>query len=242
MRNQSLAWDVQWSGNAVRVSQPDAGRIAVVMRNPDHSWTATEWHWTGSPRQPTRAWQRERWRLLEHAAAAVQPVAPGPLAGETAMLRTAWEDALRGRAAESDGQLWRWQAGNSCLVIDAVGLSDAQVQMPYQASESRLEQRAAMQLLMARRHPGVEWVAPFSLMATAGGARYTALWRDAHKVHGQLWIPRKDDSAIVRVRLSTSIAPTVPEPARAPLVFHAARAISGEMASIVTAWNARHER
>lgn len=245
MRAQSHAWDMQWTSNAVRVTSPDEGRIAVIVRNPDSSWTASEWHWTGSPRKATRAWQQSRWRMLELAAAALQPAPPVAAPGETVMLRTAWEDALRGRAAETKGQLWRWQAGSTCLAIDAVGLSDAQVPMPYQANESRLEQRAAMQLLMARRHPGAQWLVPFSLLAPAperGRARYLTVWRIGDQVRGQLWIPRSDDGAIVRVGMVAGVAPAAASAARPPSVFHAVRAISAEMTAVVAAWDARHER
>lgn len=246
MRAQSLAWDMTWRANAVRAPGAAQSRVAVIVRNPDNSWTATEWHWTPSARIPTRAWQQGRWELLQRAAAALQPSAAPAAAPEVAMVRLAWEDALRGRAAETEGSLWRWPGEGACVAIDTVGLSDAQMQMPYQNSESRLEQRAAMQLLMARRYPGADWLAPFSLLPQApeapGGAKYSALWRVDNLVLGQLWIPRKDDQAIVRVRMSATVPPRLSEAARAPHVFRTARAINGELAALAAAWDGRHER
>lgn len=245
MRAQSLAWDMAWRANAVRVSMPEQSRIAVIVRNPDNTWTATEWSWTPSTRAPTRVWQQGRWDLLQQAALAIQPAPPAAEPAETAMVRSAWEDALHGRPAETDGALWRWQGAGACLAIDTVGLSDAQVQMPYQTSESRLEQRAAMQLLMARRYPGADWLAPFSLLPQSreslGGAKYTALWRLGDHVRGQLWIPRQDEQSIVRVRMSAGL-PRVAEAARAPYIFRASRAITSEIAALAAAWDARHER
>ncbi len=246
MRDQSRAWDMTWRANAVRASGADAEHVSVITRNADNSWTATEWRWTPSSRRATRAWQQGRWQLLQQAAAAMQPAAPARPAPEVSMVQAAWEDALKGRPAETGGALWRWQGSGACLAIDIVGLSDAQVQMPYQESEGRLEQRAAMQLLMARRYPGSDWLDSFALLprerTVAGGAKYTALWRQGDHVRGQLWIPRKDEQSIVRVRMSTALPAGLTEAQRAPHVQRTSRAIYSEITALAAAWDARYER
>lgn len=246
MREQPLAWNMAWTSNAVRSAGDDAQRVSVITRNADNSWTATEWRWTPSTRLATRKWQQSRWQLLQKAAAKLQPAQPARLPGEIGMVFSAWQATLQGRPAEIQESVWRWQGGGVCLGIDMVGLSDALVQMPYKESEGRLEQRAAMQLLMARRYPGAEWLAPFSLLPRPangkGGAKYSALWRQDQHVRGQLWIPRADDKSIVRVRMSAAAPAAVAESQRAAQVQLRTRAIQAEIAAMAAAWDALHER
>lgn len=220
--------------------------MSVIVRNPDYSWTATEWAWTPSPRAATRQWQQGKWDGLSRAAQTMQPPAPAAQPSETALLLAAWEAALSGRAAETDGKLWRWQGDGACIALDNVGLTDAQVQIPYKESEGRLEQRAAMQLLLARRYPGAEWVLPFTLLpqdsADRGGAKYSAIWHLGQQLHGQLWIPKKDDKSIVRVRMTTALPANLTAAQRQPHVARASRAISAEITALAKGWDAKHER
>jgi hypothetical protein len=245
VQTQSRAWNLAWPSNALQARSEHVQRLAFLGRNPDGSWSAREWTWTPSARAATRRWQQQRWDLLVHAVQATQPPAAPPEAREMAMVEAAWEDALRGRPATVEGHLWRWQENGVCLTIDTVGLSDAQIHMPYDASEGRHEQRSAMQLLMARRYPGADWLTPFRLLpqspASTGGAKYWAMWVQQRDIRGQLWIPQKNEAAIIRVRVSAPLPPPLPG-ARTPEVFQQARAISAELGKLAAAWDARHER
>lgn len=239
-----VAWQSHWTSNSLISGPGTPQRIALVRKNPDGSWSATEWRWTPSTRMATRAWQQSRWKLLAETVHALRPAsAPNSDAADVRALMRAWELNLKGRPAEVAPGAWRWEGNGSCMMVGTVGLSISQLAMPYEETDVRHEQRAAMQLFLARRYPKADWITPFSLLPqeTPGGAKYVALWVADRQMHGQLWIPRKDKS-ILRLRISAALAPSSTDAARAAGVFSTARAINNELGGIAAAWAVIHER
>lgn len=230
------AWRAGWSGQA---RQDDGGavkRIVVLQRAAGGQWSATEWRWTPSARAATRAWQQRRWDLL--AARAAQLKQATPAAGEAQPLQAAWEKNLGGRAGEISGDAWRWAGGGVCLRAAPAAPGQQQFRLPYAAEDGRHEQRAAMQLQLARRYPGAVWLTPFRLLPAApqarGGAKYDAVWSEGEQVNGQLWIPTRGEGPVLRLRIST----TAPG---APAAAQAAQAIERELAGIAARWSELHD-
>ena len=245
-------WDSAWRANSMSASSATGQRIAVLRRAADGSWRATEWTWTPSERAATRAWQQSRWQHLLNAALSLRSssgttaggAAPGP---EAAQLLSAWERNLGARPADAAAGAWRWESHGVCLSVDTVGLSTSQPHMPYAEDEGRLEQRAAMQLQLARRFPQVQWLTPFRLLPraagaqAAGGAKYEAIWLDGATMYGQLWIPRKKDGAVLRLRIAAGLPP-VAASAKAALVARSSFSLERELGGIALAWSELHER
>ena len=158
------------------------------------------------------------------------------------MLRAVIEANLGKRAAETAGDVWRWQADTLCLRADLPGLGAPVLQLPYSLDDSRLEQRAAMQLHLARRFPKASWLTPFRLLAYApqnkGGAKFYAVWTEDGLLKGQLWMPTKGEGALVRVRLDT---PLPAARASQPAAASAAALIERELAALATGWSNAYE-
>lgn len=237
------AWRSQWQANSVQGRHEGEEFIVIVRRAADGRWSATEWRWKPSTRLATRHWQARRWALL--AARAAQLRAPAEaLTGprEERMLRAVIEANLGKRAAETTGDVWRWQADTLCLRADLPGLGAPVLQLPYSLDDSRLEQRAAMQLHLARRFPKASWLTPFRLLAYApqnkGGAKFYAVWTEDGLLKGQLWMPTKGEGALVRVRLDT---PVPAGRASQPMAASAAALIERELAALATGWSNAYE-
>lgn len=239
---QAQAWQAAWTAQARQDDSGAVKRIVVLQRAAGGQWNATEWRWTPSARAATRAWQQGRWDMLAAHAATLRQPAAAAAPRETRMLQAAWEKNLGARAGEISGDAWRWAGDGVCLRTAAVGAGQQQFHLPYAAEDGRHEQRAAMQLQLARRHPKATWLTPFRLLPASpqarGGAKFDAVWIEGAEVNGQLWIPTRSDGPVVRLRISTTLASAQPAPAA---VAQAGQAIDRELAAIAARWSALHE-
>ncbi|RSZ60887.1 hypothetical protein HF313_17650 [Massilia atriviolacea] len=237
-------WRSGWTSQSIVDEQGPLKRIVALRRLDDGGWNVTEWRWDPSARAATRRWQEQRWALLKARAAQWQS-APEPASGaaEARMLQRVLEAHLGGRVAEAAGQAWQWPAQNLCIGVDALGLGQQLMQLPYAADDSRREQRAAMQLQLARRYPKATWLTPFSLVPAApharGGAKFHAVWIENTTLKGQLWIPTRGDGPLVRLRLVTALAPgaAAQDEARA----RAEQLMLRELRALAARWVAEHE-
>lgn len=237
-------WRTTWTSQSIIDERGPQKRIAALRRQPDGGWTVTEWRWDPSPRLATRRWQEQRWALLAASAAkwrsAVEP-ASGP--AEARMLHRVLEAHLGARVAENAGTAWKWQAQRLCLALDALGLGQQLMQLPYAADDSRTEQRAAMQLQLARRYPKATWLTPFSLVPATpharGGAKFYAVWVEDATLKGQLWIPTRGGGPLVRLRMTTVLAPGAAGQDEAQA--HAAQVMQQELRALAARWVAEHE-
>lgn len=244
--DQPAAWRAAWTVQGLVDERGPEKRIALIERASNGQWSATEWRWNPSLRAATRRWQEGRWKLLvAHVAARRQASATAGLARETRMLQSVWENNLGARAGEITGDSWRWQGGGVCLRTDPVGLGQQQLHLSYSVEDSRLEQRAAMQLQLARRFPEAVWITPFRLVPAApqarGGAKFEAVWIENNEVKGQLWIPTKGEGPVVRLRINASL-PAAPNGQPSPAaVGNAAQAVERELIALANRWTAEHD-
>lgn len=238
------AWHTEWTSHYLAGPAMDGMvRIATVERRAPGGWLATEWTWSPSPRAATRAWQQGRFKLLAQAASRAHPAtvaASGPL-------RAVWEKNLAGRAAEAGPDGWRWNSAGNCLRMVAMAPAGVPLPLPYAREDARLEQRAAMQIQLARRHPGATFLMPFRLLdapaaAPRSGAKYVAIWTDRALVTGQLWITRKDDAQPIRAQVTTTLPGRYDTPAGLAAGAGALRAIERELTGIAAIWSADYER
>jgi hypothetical protein len=237
------AWHAGWTSQYLDGPAADGARRIAVIERRRAGWVATEWTWTPSPRAATRKWQQGRWELLAKAAARARSVEPA----EATPLRDAWEKNLRGRAAEVAHDEWRWQAGAACLRLKPILAAGAPLPLPYAREDARLEQRAAMQIHLARRNPGATFLMPFRLLeapaaAPRSGAKYAAIWTDRAQVTGQLWIPRAGDQPSVRAQVVASLPSRYDTPAGMAAGTRALRIIERELTGIADIWSTDHER
>ena len=209
----SAVWYRSWDSQAIAFETDGMRRLLLLALAGDGSWTAQEWRWKPSDRPPTRRWQEGRWNLLLDASKRFSQAAP-EAANEPAWrpLMAAWTQSIGPAAGEVAAGQWRWVSDGRCMAIEAAGAVEGSFQLPHLVEDSRLEQRSAMQLQLARRHPGAVWLKPFSLLESSrqrkdGIARYKAVWLEQGVVHGQLWIPAKGDGPVLRLRLGTPAKP-----------------------------------
>lgn len=236
------AWRAEWPGQSLVDDSGSEKRIVILRRQPDGAWSATEWRWNPSTRAATRVWQEGRWKQLAARAAQLRQ-APG--AAQARALHAVLEANLGARAGEVDGDAWRWKADGLCLTVDAGGLGPQQMQLPYSADDSRLEQRAAVQLQLARRFPKATWLSAFALVPTAphvrGGAKFYAIWTEGAQLMGQLWMTAKGDGPPVRLRITLALpmaAAGQPDPQALALAHQLARR---ELMGLATSWANVHE-
>ncbi|HEY0488669.1 MAG TPA: hypothetical protein VGD30_04075 [Telluria sp.] len=238
------AWHAGWTSQYLAGPGADGTeRIAIIERRPSVGWVATEWTWAPSPRAPTRKWQQGRWELLAKAASAARTVN----AAAATPLHDAWEKNLKGRAAEVAQDGWRWQSGGACLRMTPIVRAAAPLPLPYAREDARLEQRAAMQIHLARRNPGATFLMPFRLLdapaaAPRSGAKYAAIWTDRTQVTGQLWIPRAGDEPPIRAQVVTGLPSRYDTPAGMAAGTRALRIMERELTGIADIWSAEHER
>jgi hypothetical protein len=240
------AWRTRWTARSLDDESGVEKRIAVIQRAANGQWRATEWRWNPSARAATRRWQEGRWKLLAALAAGLnQQAEAGAIPRETRMLQAVWEKNLGNRAGEIAGEFWRWQAEGLCMRIDPVEPGQQQLYIPYSMDDSRLEQRSAMQLQLARRNPKAVWLTPFRLLPAQaqarGGAKFDAVWIENAELKGQLWIPTKGDGPVVRLRVNVSL-PAQPggQPSQAVLA-RAAQTVERELIALASRWAAEYE-
>lgn len=240
----ALAWHDSWDSQVLANSGDGVHRLALIARSGD-GWTVSEWSWRPSARAATRRWQEGRWQLLLDAASRFRQPAPHPADRRIEQLQAAWERNLGQRAGAVRAGAWWWQSGGQCLKVEEVGVSQGQLRLPYLIEDSRLEQRSAMQLQLARRYPDAVWARTFrpvpapAQAATPGSAKYEAIWQQGAQVTGQLWIPTRDDGPVLRLRVSTRLAGA--GAAAAGQAAAAATAVERELAGLARQWDAGHE-
>lgn len=235
-------WSATWSGQSLLVQTGGMVQAGKVWRQDNGQWSVVLWRWRPSERPPTRRWQAGQWKNVAEAVRAVDAANPAP--PRTALM-TAWLDATNGKPRLLAGEIWRWVSDGACLDMRSASLGQAQMQLPYSRDDARLEQRSAMQVLLARRFPTAEWLRNFSLIEPAisgdrTGAKFLAVWREGASVAGQLWIPLRDKGGTVRARISSELpaanGAALQEAARARAVL-----TERELGALAHAWEARHE-
>lgn len=243
---QPLAWRASWSAGSVIDNDGQDKRIVIMHRMPEGRWRIGEWRWTPSARAATRRWQQERWNLLVARARQLQQspqLGYGP--GESTMLWKALESNIGARLGEVGPQHVRWLAEGLCLHVDAAAPGPQQLQLPYYADDSRLEQRAAMQLQLARRFAKATWLTPFSLVPAIpnvkSGAKFYAIWSEGGSVRGQLWIPTKGDGPLVRARVGTTIPAATASKNGTEQLAHARSVIERELLGVAARWTLLNE-
>ncbi|NML60214.1 hypothetical protein HHL21_03750 [Massilia sp. RP-1-19] len=238
------AWHSGWKSHYLG-GPGDNGteRIATVEMREPGVWTATEWTWSPSTRAATRTWQEGRWKLIGEAASKVRAGDTGP----ATPLRKAWETNLKGRAGEIAHDGWRWNSDGKCLRMAPLPPASAPLPLPRAREDARLEQRAAMQIQLARRYPGATFLMPFRLLdapaaAPRSGAKYAAIWTERSNVTGQLWIPQKSGEAPIRAQVGATLPARYDTPSGLAAGSGTLRAIEREMTGIADTWSANHER
>jgi hypothetical protein len=242
-----VVWNRAWSRQSLLDESGPLKRVAIIERSANGTWVATEWRWSPSPRTATRQWQAGRWKLLTDAAMEIRQSDPKDMVPpEAALLKSTWEKNLKGRAGEISGENGLWESDALCLRMETAGLSNAQLHLPYSKDDGRLEQRAAMQLQLARTYPKATWLTQFRLLPSPdslerGGAKYEAIWMESAAVIGQLWMPTKADGAIVRARIAVSLPASKSSKADAAAVSRITRSIDHELIGLATIWTLDHE-
>ncbi len=240
------AWDGNWTSQALIDDSTPEQRTVIIERLPDGHWRTTEWRWNPSPRSATRRWQEGRWAQLTASAMRLRrPPGPGMTGSQKGMMRAVLLAHVGARVAEIGGDILNYRADGLCIQVDAASPGQQQIQVPYSADDSRLEQRAAMQLQLARRFPKAAWLTPFSLIPASpnarGGAKFYAVWLENAVLKGQLWIPTRSDGPLVRVRLTTALDAVQAGGPDAPAVAAARRVLERELMGVASTWASQHE-
>ncbi|QOY92618.1 hypothetical protein IM543_13445 [Massilia sp. UMI-21] len=234
-------WSGSWRGQSMLAQNNGVEQAGLVWRQADGHWSAVLWRWRPSERIPTRNWQARHWKNVVQAVRAVDAANPAP---PRTPLMMAWLDATNGKPRTLDGDAWRWVSEGSCLDMRSAGLGPAQLHLPYSRDDARLEQRSAMQVMLARRFPAAEWMRPFTLVEPAisgdrTGAKFLAVWKEGAVMQGQLWIPLRDKGGIVRARIASELPAA--EGAQEEAAKARAALIERELGVLAHAWEARHE-
>ncbi len=244
--NASAAWRSNWTAQSMIDDSGPVKRIVILHLAPNGQWNATEWRWTASLRTATRRWQEGRWKLLVARAEQIRAAALVPqTAPEGRLLRNVLEANLANRVSEIGDHSWKWNADGFCLQVDAVGLGQQIMQLPYTVDDSRLEQRAAMQLQLSRRYPKATWLTDFNLVPAAararGGAKFHAVWLEQATLKGQLWIPTRSDGPLVRLRITTTLPVGSSGQPAALTIERAQQVVTRELTGIASRWASQYE-
>ena len=237
-------WSANWGGQSLLVQNKGLVQTGMVWREEGGRWSAVLWRWRPSDRIPTRNWQAGHWNDVARAVRAIDAANAAPA---RTPLMTAWLDATNGKPRLFGADGWRWISDGACFDVRTASLGQAALHLPYSRDDARLEQRSAMQVLLARRFPGAEWLRSFSLIEPAisgdrTGAKFLAVWREGTGVHGQLWIPLRDDGGIVRARISSELASGGATRAGMQEAAKVRGALTErELGRLAHAWEARHE-
>lgn len=251
-----VAWQSSWTSQSLVDESGAEKRVLLMQPVGGGRWSTTEWRWLPSARLATRRWQESRWAQLKARVASFRQQAE-PAAGsrEMRVLREVLLANVGSRVAEISGDVLNYQASGLCLQIDAASPGQQQLQVPYLPEDSRLEQRAAMQLQLARRFPRAVWLTPFTLIparpAARGGAKFYAAWVEGAVMNGQLWIPTKSDGPLVRLRITTVLPRSVAGQlalqqadalqADTPAVTAARQVLTTELMRLANGWTSSYE-
>src|SRR3569833_3161519 len=241
--NQPGVWESAWNSQIYFDQQGLPKRIFSLKQTRDGIWAATEWSWV--PASAPRALRKEaqRWSLLAKEVKTQASAPSEKIAFDAAgTLMQDWSGQLHGRPAEVSAATWKWQEGNACLRMEEAALEKAQLHLPYSKEDVRLEQRSAMQLRLARLNPQANWLIPFQVLPASKqsgskGVKYEANKTKNKSEQGQLWIPQKNDGAVLRLKLAVA-APAgagVTSPAQLSDLEHR------ELSGLAEAWSARND-
>lgn len=236
----AMAWQRDWRTQVVLADAADEKRVVLIEAVDATGWQTTEWRWKPSPRAPTRRWQESRWALLLARASGLR--SPDPALGpEAARLESVLAANLGRRPGERHAAVFSWPSDDLCMRAEAV-LPMQQLNLSYAVDDSRMEQRAAVQLQLARRFPKATWLTTFSLLPPTpnvrGGAKFLAIWHEPGQVSGQLWIPAKANGPLVRLRVQAAVAPGG---ADSPAVARAHQAMQRELTGLAARWAFQHD-
>ncbi|HWW73033.1 MAG TPA: hypothetical protein VN089_24065 [Duganella sp.] len=242
--SDSPPWNAGWRRQAIApetVGENDVRRIILLARAGDGRWVATEWRWTPPSRAATRAWEQRRWQQLRREVLVVND-AGAEMAAPPALLDI-WRRNLHGRPGERDGSALVWQAGQQCLrLVAASGQDEPDMPLPYAREDSRLEQRAAIQVQLMRASPGATWPAPFRMIPPSlpqqRSATYAAIVRRGNLLVGRLWLPGVTEQALLRARLEVPLVAPPGSVAETRVVS----LLDRELAALAALWTADHER
>lgn len=239
-------WQGAWTTQTFSGRAGAQQRIVLLARQPQGQWRVTEWRWDPSPRAATRRWQEGRWALLAARAAELAQPLPQPAAGrEAGMIESVLLSNVGARVAEMGNGILNYESGGMCLQVDMAAPGQQQLQLSYSTEDSRLEQRAAMQLQLARRFPKATWLSPFNLLpmppTIESGAKFYAVWIEGTVLKGQLWIPTKGDGPLVRIRLTTALPPGATALPDSRPVAAARKVVERELMGLAARWTEQHE-
>lgn len=242
---QPPAWRSTWPAQSLADEDGPEQRIVVIERHADGQWTTTEWRWLPSPRAATRRWQEGRWKLLAERAAQLRQTGDAYGTRDARNLGAALERNLGRRPAQASGDGLSWQSDGLCLHADVGNTGQRVLNLPYALDESRMEQRAAMQLQLARRYPKATWLTPFSLIPpppnVRSGAKFYALWLEDSVVKGQIWIPTKSAGPLLRVRISTRLPAAQAGAPNPKQLSRVQQVVQRELGALAARWTYEHE-
>ncbi|MTV38366.1 hypothetical protein [Duganella radicis] len=238
----SPVWNARWRRQAIfQEGNESAGtkKMTLIAQTADGAWTAMTWGWTPSNRPGTRAWEQNRWDRLKQA---LQEMTGNEDAISSQSALGLGYRNLRNRTAEQSGNALIWQEGKLCMRIMAADKSaEPDIPLPYAREDSRLEQRAAIQVKMARGDASLAWPAAFHLMLPIlphqRSATYAAVARSNLHITGHLWLPAPTEKA-VHLHIDTTLIAKQGSPEETQIVS----VLNREMAAIAALWVADHER
>lgn len=238
-------WHAGWTARSALLADGDGQRLLAVERGRDGRWAATEWRWNPNPRPATRRWQQGRWQLLVDAVRKAAPQQADGVAPDTARVQTVFAAMLGKRPGEIGAAGMAMASGGICMSLSNPLPGQSKLPLSYNATDSRLEQRAATHLQLSRQLPNADWLTPFKLLAVpaapAGGAKFLATWIEGDQLNSQLWIPEKTGGHTLRVRMSTRLAPGLAAHPDAAPVARAKQMLEHELEAFASQWAARHE-
>lgn len=235
-------WDARWTVQTLHFAVGGEERVLILQRDGKARWHATEWRWTPNPRPATRRWQQGRWKLLLDSAAQLHSPIVTAGTSDAMRMQPVFRRVLGARPGELGPDGMALEAAGLCLRAGNPLAGQPKLSLSYSPNDSRLEQRAAMHLQLSRQYPGATWLTQFKMLAMPphppSGAKFLATWVEGGQVSSQLWMPAKNDTATVRVRVSTRL-PRGQDGAAA--VAKAQQVLEGELEAIAAQWAAAYE-